>query len=154
MTHGSVFSSAGQQLMTGLASRLPDWRVNYQPPLNEAELAEQGELRAVYLEPAGDSTFEPLGMRGWQEFCPLTVVFHWLATRTQLTQAQVDDGAAVAFGALLDWLVANRRGVPPAGWDSLEFRFVGMSRSGGYLEGIAGRGRRLEAAVEARGARC
>lgn len=154
MTHGSVFSSAGQQLMAGLAQLLPGWRVNYQPPLNEAELAEQGELRAVYLEPLGDSTIEPFGMQGFTEFCPLTVVFHWLATRTQLTQAQIDDEVSEAFGVLLDWVTANHRGVPPGGWDSLDFRFTGMSRSGGYLEGIAGRGRRLEATVEARGSRC
>lgn len=154
MTQGSVFSSAGQQLMAGLAALLPGWRVNYQPPLNEAELAEQGELRAVYLDPVGDSTFEPLGMQGFTEFCPLTVVFHWLAARTPRPQEEVDDGASEAFGVLLDWVVANRRGVAPDGWDSLDFRFVSMSRSGGYLEGVAGRGRRLEVVVEARGSRC
>ena len=154
MSHGSVFSSAGQQLMAGIGQLLPGWRVNYQPPLNEAELAEAGELRAVYLGPLGDSTFEPLGMQGFTEFCPLTVVFHWIAPRSGLSQAEVDDGVAEAFGVLLDWVVANRRGAAPDGWDGLEFRFTGMSRDGGYREASAGRGRRLEATVEARGLRC
>lgn len=154
MTHGSVFSSAGQQVMAGLAARLPGWRVDYQPPRNEAELVESGAMKVVYLDPSGDSSIEPLTTRGWQEICPLVVVFHRLAPRTQLTQAGVDDEVAEAFGELLDMVSSQPALTPPDGWDSLNVRFGGMSRSGGFLEQIAGIGRRLEAVVEARASRC
>lgn len=156
MTHGSVFSSAGQTLTAALAGLLPGWAVLYQPPLNESEMMGADGCQVVYIDPAGDSEIEPLALRGWRETCPLVVVFHLLDRRGQFTQAQVDDTVAEAVGALLDWVTANHRpaGATPDGWDSVEFRVSGLTRQGGYLENIAGTGRRVEVTVIATASRC
>lgn len=155
MTHGSVFSAAGQAVLALLSARLPEWRVNYEMPRNEAELAESGAMRAVWLDPEGESDIQPDTTRGWRETCPVTVVFHRIAPRTQLSQGQVDDDVAEAFGELLDMISPpGHRLTPPDGWDSLELRLGAVRRTGGYLEGVAGLGRRLEVTVEARAARC
>ncbi len=152
--HGSVFSVVGQAVVAALGPLLPGWSVVYEPPRSEEAMVKSGAFRFVYVDPEGDSTIEPNALRGWRETCPVTVVVHRLAPRSQSTMAEVDDDVASALGVLLEWLNVSRRQPAPDGWDSLELNLGEVTRQGGYLEGIAGPGRRVSVTVVATATRC
>lgn len=158
VTAGSVFSAAGQLVTSVLAVALPDWVVRYEFTRSELDLVtESGEMRVVYVDGTGESTFErtSLGRQGLREVCTLTFVFHRIVPRAEEVTAEVDDEVAAAAGALVDLMcVDNPTWSVPDGWDSIRFQPDSTTRTGAYLQAVDGLGRRLALTLSATAERC